>query len=286
MKNAVYQSGMPSGIIVLARMTSTRLPGKVMLPLCGVPVIEHMVRRLRPVPVDRGIVVATTAKPSDDILGDLCSRIGVHCFRGDEDNVLERCIQAAERFGIKAVVRLGGDSPLCDSDVVGGVLHAFLAEWARGRKLDYASNTLDRRLPVGLDVEVYHIETLRRIAEAAERMEEKERRLNQLNVAPFVHAHPEVFDMLQVGEGPDLSEFRLTLDTPEDLELITRIYETLFPVKPCFGLADTLELLHRNPEWPKINAGVVPVSGFWTPREREKFERRYSRAFQPAGGDA
>jgi len=273
-----------AGILILARMGSTRLPGKVLRTICGVPVLEHMVRRLAPVPVDRGIVVATTGRPGDDPIAALCAGLGVGCFRGDEENVLDRCIRAAEHFGMEAVVRLGGDSPLCDHRLVGQVLHAFTQAWDGGRELDYAGNGLDRYLPLGLDAEVFHIRTLRRIADIAAGLGKEERRCNQSNVVPYLHAHPEEFDLMQVGAGPDLSAHRWTLDTPEDFDLITRIYEALYPGTPDFGMDEILALLAQHPDWPAINAAVVPVTGFWTAREREKFEQRYAAPAPGAGG--
>ncbi len=265
-----------SGIIILARMGSTRLPGKVLLPILGVPVLEHMLRRLADVPVDRGLVVATTTNPADDVLEEFCARLGAACFRGDEDNVLARCIGAAERFGMEAVVRLGGDSPLCDRRVVTQLLEAFQAERAAGRRLDYASNTLARYLPLGLDAEVFHIDAFRRIAAIAATLGDEERRLNESNVVPYMHTHPEEFDLLQVGQGPDASQHRWTLDNPQDFELISRIYGALHPTDPDFGTAEALALIAKHPDWAAINAGVVPVSGFWTAVEREKFTKRYA----------
>jgi spore coat polysaccharide biosynthesis protein SpsF len=272
------------GILILARMGSTRLPGKVLRPIMGTPVLEHMIRRLASLPVDKGIIVATTENPSDDELAKLCERLGVDCFRGDEENVLDRCINAAEHFGLQAVVRLGGDSPLCDRRIIGPLLQAFLDSWASGRRLDYATNTLDRYLPLGLDAEVFHLETLRRIALIAEELDEEERRCNQSNVVPYMHAHPAEFDMIQVGSGPDLSHHRWTLDTPEDFDLITRIYEALYPENPDFGMSEVLDLIKQHPDWPSINAAVMPVSGFWTTREREKFAQRYSAPVPHCGG--
>ncbi len=275
-----------SGILILARMGSTRLPGKVLRPILGIPVLEHMVRRLRTVPVDRGIIVATTANPADDEVAKLCAQLGVGCFRGDEENVLDRCIRAAEHFDIQAVVRLGGDSPLCDRRIIESLLQAFVDAWASGRRLNYTSNTLDRYLPLGLDAEVFHLETLRRIARIAENLDDDARRCNQSNVVPYMHAHPTEFDMLQVGSGPDLSHHRWTLDTPQDFDLITRIYTALYPENPDFGMDDVLEVLEQHPDWSSINSGVVPVSGFWTTREREKFVQRYSASSRDTGGKA
>ena len=271
---------MTSGIIILARMGSTRLPGKVLHPLCGVPVLEHMARRLAPVPTDRGVVVATTAAPADDAVEACCRRLGLGCFRGDEENVLQRCIDAAERFGMEAVVRLGGDSPLCDHREIASLLRCFLELRAAGRDVDYVSNTMDRRLPLGLDAEVYHIETFRRIARAIQTLDEDQRRLNEANVVPYLHTHPEEFDLFQpeTGQEQDLSWHRWTLDTPEDLELIRRVYEALWPAMPDFGMAEVLRLLEAHPDWSRLNAAVRPVSGFWTPQERDKYRQRHQRS--------
>jgi len=273
-----------AGILILARMGSTRLPGKVLRTICGITVLEHMVRRLTSVPVDRGIVVATTDRPGDDAIAAQCEGLDVSCFRGDEDNVLDRCIRAAEYFGIEAVVRLGGDSPLCDHRIVTHLLLDFLNAWDGGRELDYAGNGLDRYLPLGLDAEVFHLRTLRRIADIAAGLGEEERRCNQANVVPYLHAHPGEFDLMQVGCGPDLSFHRWTLDTPEDFDFISRIYEALYPDNPDFGMDEVLAILAEHSDWLSINADVVPMTGFWTAREREKFAQRYAAPAPSAGG--
>ena len=261
-----------TGAIVLSRMGSSRLPGKAMLPLCGVPVLEHIVRRLGRVPGLDVVVVAPTTEPQDDLIEHFCRRIGAACFRGDAANVLKRCLDAVEAFGLDAVVRLGGDSPLVDPGLVGRMLGEY-----RRRAPEYLSNTLDRCFPLGLDAEIFRAGVFRRIRDVVAGLPEDERRRNEENVIVYLHQHPEQFDLASYREEPVLPEARLTLDTPADFVLIERIYDALYPADPAFGLPEVARLLGANPDWLAINAGVAPVSGFWTDTEKRRYEKRFGK---------
>lgn len=270
-----------TGVLLLARTGSTRLPGKVLKPLGGKPVLEQVVRRLLKVPGIGRIVVATTETPADDRLADFCRTLPVELFRGSEDNVLDRCTAATEAFGLDTVVRIGSDCPLVDPPLVAAMLERWREEQARGRTLDYLSNTLERTYPVGLDVEIFARHTFHKIAEAIRDLPEEERRSNESNVIPHLHQHPESFPALSHTQPMDLSHLRWTLDTPEDYDLISRIYDALYPDNPDFTAVDILELLGRNPEWSRINAAIVPRTGHWTPGEQEKLRRRFTGQEEP-----
>ncbi|MBU1611342.1 MAG: glycosyltransferase family protein [Proteobacteria bacterium] len=260
------------GAIILARMGSSRLPGKALVPLCGIPVLEHVVRRLERVEGLTEVVVATTMAPEDDVLEHFCQGWNTSCFRGSVSNVLERCLGAEEAHGLDVVIRLGGDSPLADSMVIGRMLSRF-----KENQPDYLSNTLARSFPLGLDAEIFAAGVFRRISEIVRELPEPERRSNEENVVPYLHQHPEIFKLHSFEEPPIFPEARLTLDSPADFVLIEKIYEALFPGQPAFGLSEIEGLLKTNPEWLKINSGVVPVSGFWTTSEKQRFEKQYGR---------
>lgn len=268
---------MKTGIILLARMSSSRLPGKVLLKVCGKTILEHVIRRLENVSPASEIIVATTRNKKDGSVEALCKSIGVSCFRGDEDNVLQRCIDAVQAFDLDHVIRLGADSPLIDCEVISDMLHVYFRLLEEGKDVEYMSNTMDRSFPLGLDAEIFKQETFLRIDKETRNLPRDERISNEINVIPYLHQNKERFSVVSYKKDFDYSHLRWTLDTPEDLELITRIYESLYPVNPRFLLKDILELLRKNPDWSLLNSGIVPRSGFWTEKEQDKLRKRLDR---------
>ena len=267
---------MKTGIILLARMGSTRLPGKVMLDLCGKPMLEHIINRLSNLRKASPLVVATTINPKDNIIAEFCRSNNVHVFRGSEDNVLERCIQAAEAYGLDAIVRVGADTPFIDWEIIDDMLEVFFAEYHKGNRLEYLSNNIWRSFPLGLDADIMTKNSLLRIDAETKNSPEDQRKLNEINVVPYIHTHLDKFNTLSYHKDFDYSYLRWTLDTREDYELTKKIYETLYPTKPDFLMKDILELLDQNPTWSSINAKVVPRSGHWTEIEKKKLEQRFS----------
>lgn len=266
---------MRAAAIVLARMGSTRLPGKALRPLCGEPVLARVIERLQRVGLDAGVIVATTTLPQDDQIEALCARTGAFCFRGSETDILDRCIECCRAFGLDLTVRVGGDSPLIDPGVVKEMLERFLLLRQGAQPPDYLSNTLRRTYPLGLDAEIIPAGTYLRIREAIEHLPPEEKRLNQENVVPYLHGHPEQFRLVSHENGPGGTELRWTLDTPEDFDLISRIYDTLCPTSPDFGMEQVFALLERHPGWSAINSAVKPVTGFWSQHERQAFRERF-----------
>ncbi|RJQ28978.1 hypothetical protein C4565_02935 [Candidatus Parcubacteria bacterium] len=265
------------GAVVLARMGSSRLPGKVLKSICGKSVLEHVVERLDRV---RGLdqtIVATTTNVQDHKIAELCADRGFKFFRGDEDNVLQRTIEAVECFGLDPVVRIGADSPLLDPEVISMMIEGWHSECAKGRSIEYASNTIERSWPIGIDAEIFAAATFRRIDEETRGLGPEERRINEINVVPFLHANIERYNYISFRAEFDLTAHRWTLDTPEDFELISRIYEALYTIKPKFVTSDILELLEAHPDWSAINDNVTPVSGFWTASEKARFDRMHTR---------
>lgn len=231
--------------IVQARMTSTRLPGKVLLPLAGKPLLERQLERLRRARLLDAIVVATTTNASDDAIADLCAACGLACFRGSEHDVLSRYAGAAEAAGARHVARVTSDCPLLDPAVVDEVLAAY-----RQHACDYASNTHPQSWPHGMAVEVFSRAALEQAHAQACTPDERE------HVTPFIYWRPDRFRLWNVRRDPDLSAHRWTVDTPEDYELVSRLFEAAFRQRQDFGLADVLEALDRHPEWARINSHV------------------------------
>ncbi len=228
--------------IIQARMGSTRLPGKVMRPLPGGSVLEHVLARVRDAKRLDEAAVATTVAPEDDIIAENCGRWGVPCVRGSESDVLGRYQQAAAELRGEWIVRVTSDCPLFDGALLDRMLGTFDA--------DYLSNGLRRTFPRGLDAEIFTIASLERAHREARHDHERE------HVTPYFYQHPELFRLQSFTGEPDLSHLRWTLDTPEDWELISAIYGALHRPGRNFSTEDTLALLRERPELMKLNAGV------------------------------
>lgn len=233
--------------IVQARMRSTRLPGKVLRPILGRPMLEHLIERLRRVPELDDVVVATTLDPSCQPIEDLARKVGAGCFRGSEDDVLDRVLRAARSAAADVIVEITGDCPLIDPPTVSRVIQAF-----RASDVDYCSNVLVRTYPRGLDTQVFPTAVLEEVARLTDDPADHE------HVSLYIYEHPERFRLLNVesGHGRALGDLRLTVDTPEDFALIREIYTRLHPSKPDFALADVLALLEREPALRAMNEHV------------------------------
>jgi len=242
---------MPPIAIVQARVGSTRLPGKVLLPLAGKPVLFHVVNRLRRVAALAEVAVATTDRPTDDLIRAFCQEEGVKCFSGSEDDVLDRYYHAARRFGADPVVRITSDCPLIDPLIVGRALGLFAA--AHG-ELAYVG--FDGSFPDGLDVEV--------VARAALETAWREARLpsEREHVTPFIWKQPERFPQDRIRNDTDLSDQRWTVDEPEDYALLQAIFEALYQPGRPFGMAEVLSFLNANPDLRRINQGVGRNEGY------------------------
>ncbi|MFZ5632098.1 MAG: cytidylyltransferase domain-containing protein [Bacillota bacterium] len=236
--------------ILQARVSSTRLPGKVLKHIMGVPMIIRQVERvLRAKKIDR-LLVATSVDESDDPVEQLCREHGVQCFRGSLDDVLDRFYQAARPLGPDHIVRLTGDCPLIDPHLIDRVI-AFHLQGG----FDYTSNTVEPTFPDGLDVEVFRFSCLERAWEEAKLSSQRE------HVTLFIYSHPELFRIGSFKNGADLSSLRWTVDEPVDFELVTRIYEELYPANPEFTTGDVLALLEKNRWLKDINAGIQRNAG-------------------------
>lgn len=232
-------------IIVQARMTSTRLPGKVLLPVAGRPMLGWVLERLRAVRDDVGVAVATTTGASDDPIVDLCATLDIPVVRGSEQDVLDRYHDAAAKLSADPVIRITSDCPLIDP----ATSRAVLELWERDTP-DYASNTLERTFPRGLDTEVLSRSTLDIAWATATEVFERE------HVTPYVYRRPERFRLANLSSGRDEGMRRWTVDTLEDLHFVRAIYEELAPRDPTFDAEAVRALLHERPGLESINAHV------------------------------
>ncbi len=236
--------------ILQARTSSSRLPGKVLMPILGEPMLFRHIERLhRSREIDQ-FIVATSTDASDDALVQACAQRGVVCYRGSLDDVLQRFMQAAEPYAPEIVVRLTGDCPLADPAVIDEVIRFF-----RAGNYDYASNCMPPTFPDGLDVEVMRFSCVQEAEREAMLPSHRE------HVTPFLRAHPERFRIGNHASTVDRSGLRWTVDEPEDFEFVRRVYEKLYPVKPDFTTLDILDLLKREPELQTMNSAFERNEG-------------------------
>ena len=238
---------MKTVIIDQARMTSTRLPGKVMKEVLGKPLLEYQIERLRRVTEADEVVIATTTNIADEPIVELCERLGVAYYCGSEEDVLSRYYEAATEFRADVVVRVTSDCPLIDPAVVDKVIKHYKDN---RNNYDYVSNTLTRTYPRGMDTEVFSYKVLQEAYYNAQKQPERE------HVTPYICWHPESYRLDNVSHHENQSQHRWTIDTPEDFELIKLILQELYPVNNRFTWLDVLNLLNEYPEWVQINAGV------------------------------
>lgn len=238
--------------IIQARTGATRLPGKVLIDLCGRTVLSHVIARAKACPRVNGVIVATTKLPADDAVAAEATKNGCVVHRGSSDDVLSRYYEAARDNASNIIIRITSDCPLLDPDVVSAMISRFLElSTSTTHPAHYLSNTVDRTYPRGLDAEVFSFAALERAHEAASKPYERE------HVTPFIYQHPELFRIEQFRGDKNLSSLRWTLDTPDDLNLIRAIYEALYrPEAPLFKTAQVLELLRRRPELSRLNAHI------------------------------
>ncbi|MEJ5313546.1 MULTISPECIES: glycosyltransferase family protein [Anaerolinea] len=240
-------------IIIQARMTSSRLPGKVLLDLGGQPALMWCVERCKQARSAQRVVVATTTNESDEPVVELCHQRGWEVFRGSEFDVLDRFVQAARWANADVVVRVTADCPLIDPAEVDRVVDAFFATGA-----DFAANRLPppwkRTTPVGLDTEVCRMTALERAWREATRKFERE------HVMPYLYDEPGRFRVHIADWERDLSHHRWTLDTPEDYQFLREVVRRL-DHRMDVRWQDVLALLEAEPELMQINAGVRHKSG-------------------------
>jgi spore coat polysaccharide biosynthesis protein SpsF len=234
--------------IIEARMTSRRLPGKILLPVFGRPLLELLIERLKRAQSLEGIIVATTSNPTDDIVEQLTKRIGVGCFRGSEEDVLSRVLGAAEKYHVDVIVEITGDCPLIDPEIVEKLIGIY-----HTNNYDYVSNVLKTPYPAGMDTQIFSTAVLQKVAALTDDPVDHE------HVSLYIYEHPEIFSLYNVEI--DLPEkyrnLRLTVDTQEDFELIQKIYELLYPKNPSFLLKDIMEFLDKREELLNINRHIL-----------------------------
>jgi spore coat polysaccharide biosynthesis protein SpsF len=258
--------------IVQARMGASRLPGKVLLDIEGEPMLVRVVERTKRAKSLTEILVATSLEKADDPIEQLCTAKGYICYRGSQQDVLDRYYQAARAYSADVIVRITADCPVIDPLVIDQTVAAF---WGYGKKMitetdglvevgspteissppkwDFAANRLpppwQRTFPIGLDTEVSTFSALERAWEEATQAHQRE------HVMPYLYENENLFRILLVNHAPDYGHLRWTVDTAQDLELIREIYSR-FEGRDDFSWIEVLELFRQEPDLAEINRGV------------------------------
>lgn len=241
--------------IIQARMASTRLPGKMLADIDGQPMLWHVVNRtMRSSRVDR-LIVATSVNSGDDPIVQFCARNNIDCFRGSEDDVLDRFYQAAKAAKADSVIRITGDCPLLDSSLLDEVARIYTTG-----DFDYVTNSLRYTYPDGLDVEVFSYKALERAWTEAKSSREREH-----VVSYFKYSGKFKITNVDNPKGAVGEKYRWSVDEPVDLEFVREVYSRLSKGKNFdFGMDEVLNLLCENPEITDINTGINRNEGSFT----------------------
>lgn len=245
-------------VVIQARMGSTRLPGKVLLPLEKRLVIDHVVTRSRAaMKIDR-VVAATTENSEDDKIEQWCRDNGVDCVRGSEDDVLARYVLAVKKFPCENLVRITADCPLVDPGIIDALLslHETL-------QADYTSNVIPPTFPIGFDAEVIRASTLKLVDEMATLKSHRE------HVTLFVRENLDRFKTANLSYGLDYHDLRLTLDRPEDYVVLQKVFANFAPTPELFSYYQIMAFLQRNPEIMAINSSIDRFEGVKKSAARE-----------------
>lgn len=235
--------------IIQARMGSTRLPGKVMADICGKPMLACMIERVKRSKTLDDICIATTTMPADKQVLDLAAQSGVKAFAGGVSDVLDRYYRAATMLNTDIIVRLTGDCPLHDPEVIDRIVNVFLHN-----DYDYVSNTVSPTFPDGLDTEVFSLKALSIAWKEATWKSERE------HVTPYIKKNRKIFKLKNVKNEKDLSTFRWTVDEQADLLFVRALYENFHP--KYFGMEEIIATLNDRPELIAVNEDILRDEGY------------------------
>lgn len=231
--------------IIQARMSSTRLPGKILKEVNGKPLLTYQLERIAQSNLIDKVVIATTIASKDDIIVEFCKKNSLEYYRGSENDVLSRYYETAEQYGGDIIVRLTSDCPIIDPSIVDETIQYYIES-----NYDYVSNTIERTYPRGLDTEVFSKEALEKAYKEATLSRDKE------HVTAYMYSNPERFKLGYIKNKQDYSNYRWTIDTIEDFKLIELILKELYEENSIFYMSDVIELLKKYPKWIELNAHI------------------------------
>ena len=234
---------------IQARMGSTRLPGKVLKPILGRPMLSLQIERMQRCLLIDEIIIATSLNPKDDPIQKLADEIGVGCFRGSEDDVLGRVVGALKEHEVEIHVEFQGDNPMPDPILTDSIIGYYLKN---ADKYDYVTNAMKTTYPPGFETYVYSSETL---YDAERRATDPELREH---VATNIDQHPKRYRLCNLEAPPwfHYPDLHLEVDTQEDFDVASAIFEHLYPDNPGFGLAHVIDFANAHQELVRQNAQV------------------------------
>ncbi len=236
--------------IIQARMSSVRLPNKVLLPLAGKPVLEHIVTRLKECKTLSEVIIATSTSKDDDAISAWCEANRIYCFRGSLEDVLDRYYKAATEVKASAIVRITADCPVIDPKLVDEIVTNFQAG-------DFDSFALAGDFPDGLDCQVFSYIALKKAWKEATLASDRE------HVGTYIEkTHPELFKLGGLEKFKGLSHYRWTLDEPSDYLFLQSVFDTLYSENEIFYTEDILALMEQEPHLMQINSGIIRNEGY------------------------
>ncbi len=228
-------------------MGSTRLPGKVLMNIGKKPVLHWVIERVKRAKLIDRVIVATSKKEKDDAIEKFCNKLDIGCFRGPEEDVLARFYQAAKVQKADIIVRITADAPFIEPFIIDEIIKIHFKN-----KNDYTANNTENSYSRGMDVEVFNFESLENANFNAKKTYQRE------HITPFIYEQPFIFK-IEIPEAKGIlkrPEFRLCIDTKEDLKFIRKIYKALSESKKEINIYNIIQLLDSNPELAGINANV------------------------------
>lgn len=238
--------------VIQARMTSTRLAGKILKEVLGKPLLEYELERVARIKGLDEVVVATTANATDDPVVELCKRLGVKYFRGSELDVLDRYHQTAQMLGARSgdcIARITADCPLIDPGICSEAIDIFMASRHTDQPIEYMDIDYET-LPHGVDIELCSFDAL----ESAHR--DGHDQLDREHVTWYIRHRPELFRHARYSYKRACGSYRLTVDTPEDFALVKSVIEALYPRDPRFTFDDVIDFLDSHDDIRKLNEDI------------------------------
>lgn len=244
--------------IIQARMTSTRLPGKVLMKVMGRPLLSYQLERLRRVKKIEKIIVATTNNKEDDPIVDLCKNEDVDFYRGSEHDVLDRYYQTATKFGVKHIMRITADCPLIDPAICADVIDVYFKSGA-----DFVHTGLT--FAEGVDCEILSFRALERAWNEANLKSERE------HITLYLHNHPELFKKITLTNETDDSRYRFTVDEPEDFLVVKAVLEKLYKKNAQLFTTDEIKkFMDTHQEIFRLNLNIVRNQGMMKSLKEDK----------------
>ena len=235
--------------IIQARLSSTRLPKKILYKIDDKNILQHLFSQLSYSTQIENKIIATTNEKIDNKIEEIAESLNIPCFRGNSLNVLDRYYNCAKLFNLDTIVRISGDAPLIDPAIVDRTI-----EYYKKNDFDYVSNFFKRTFPIGTEIEIFSFKTLETCWKNAQKPYEKE------HVTPFIYEHPELFNIGYIENSENLSHLHWTVDTIEDFNLVKSISQKI-KNRPIL-MNQILDLLQNEPDLVKINESIDPFVGF------------------------